>query len=279
MTDTIYILLPVHNRREVTRRFIDCLTVQSYADYHLVLIDDGSSDGTAEMVKERIRPLTVITGAGDWWWAGSLQSGYEWIKARNLPASDVILIANDDIEFEKDFLEAGVTFLRQDKKTFLLARCFDKKDNSLVDAGVHIDWKRFTFEQPSEQKKINCLSTRGLFFRVEDFLQVGGFHPVLLPHYASDYEFTIRAGRKGMKLMTHPTVKLWLDQSTTGYHTVERTSFKSAIKKVLLVKSSINPIVLSTFVALACPWLWKVPCWLRILSRSFSKGSSLLLKR
>jgi glycosyltransferase involved in cell wall biosynthesis len=38
----VYILLPVHNRKEVTQSFIKCLNAQSVKDFHLVLIDDGS---------------------------------------------------------------------------------------------------------------------------------------------------------------------------------------------------------------------------------------------
>ena len=68
----LYILLPVHNRRETTRRFLECLRAQTFQDYHLLLIDDGSTDGTAEMAREFISTLTVLGGSGDWWWAGSL---------------------------------------------------------------------------------------------------------------------------------------------------------------------------------------------------------------
>ena len=55
----IYILLPVHNRREVTRGFVECLAAQTFSDYHLVLIDDGSTDGTAEMVQAQMHHSSV----------------------------------------------------------------------------------------------------------------------------------------------------------------------------------------------------------------------------
>ena len=74
MKNKIYILLPVHNRKEITRGFVECLKAQTFQDYRLVLIDDGSNDGTADMVKESIPSVTVLRGIGDWWWAGSLQS-------------------------------------------------------------------------------------------------------------------------------------------------------------------------------------------------------------
>src|SRR5207237_231210 len=45
----IHVLLPVHNRKVTTEKFVRCLKAQAGADWHLVLIDDGSADGTAEM--------------------------------------------------------------------------------------------------------------------------------------------------------------------------------------------------------------------------------------
>lgn len=272
MTDTIHILLPVHNRREITRRFINCLKTQTAQNYHLVLIDDGSTDGTAEMVLNEIKSATIIKGHGDWWWAGSLQQGYRWLKLHKPPSSDIVLMINDDTVFGPDFLEKAVAVLRNRPKTFLQARCYSQQTGQLLDEGVYVDWKRFSFERPSTLRPINCLSTRGLFFRVEDFFTVGGLRPKLLPHYGSDYEFTIRAHRKGMDLAMDPSVELRLDVTTTGYHQVDNKSILRAVKSVFSRKSPINPITLSIFVALACPWPWKFACWLRILSLSFSRG-------
>ncbi len=271
--------MPVHNRREITRRFIECLKSQTYQNYHLILIDDGSTDGTDEMVLSQIASTTVIKGHGDWWWAGSLQQGYKLLKERKPPLNDIVLMINDDTEFEPDFLRKALTALKKRPRTFLLAQCFNRLDGHLIDAGIHVDWKKFSFEQPSMHKPINCLSTRGLFFRVEDFYAVGGLHPRLLRHYGSDYEFTIRAQRKGMSLTTDPLVRIRCDESTTGHHRVENKTFLGALKTVFSAKSAINPLALSVFVALACPWPWKFTCWYRVLSLSLSRGWALLMGR
>jgi Predicted glycosyltransferases len=74
------------------------------------LIDDGSKDGTEEMVRKLISSITTLKGYGNWWWAGSLQHGYEWLKSQNLPLNDVVLIINDDTNFEADFLEKSDVF-------------------------------------------------------------------------------------------------------------------------------------------------------------------------
>ncbi|HUK05974.1 MAG TPA: glycosyltransferase, partial [Burkholderiales bacterium] len=55
----LYVLAPVHNRRALTERFIGCLKAQTDRDYRLVLIDDGSTDGTAQMARASGVPLSV----------------------------------------------------------------------------------------------------------------------------------------------------------------------------------------------------------------------------
>lgn len=277
MSEKIHILLPVHNRCETTRRFINCLKVQTHQDFQLILIDDGSTDGTDEIVRNEIKSNTVLKGHGDWWWAGSLQQGYNWLKTQKPPSNDVILIINDDTVFGPHFLENAMTVLRNKPKTFLLATCYSQHTGELVDAGIYADWKKFSFEKPSTGRPVNCLSTRGLFFRVADFFIVGGFHPRLLPHYLSDYEFTIRARRKGIDLTTDPSVKIWFDPATTGNHRIENKTVSGAIRTVFSRKSAINPLAMAIFVAFACPWPWKFNCWLRIISRSLSHAWELLI--
>ncbi len=258
MTEKVYILLPVYNRREITHRFIECLKNQAWKNYHLLLIDDGSTDGTEEMVRSLIPSLTVIRGRGDWWWAGSLQEGYRWLKARNVFPEDMVLIINDDTEFDSDFLETGVSILRQIRDTLLLAQCYSRVNEQLLDAGVHVDWKKLSFTQASGPNEINCLSTRGLFMRVGDFLKIGGFYPRLLPHYASDYEFTIRANRKCLRLATDPRLRLRLDETSSGYHRIDAGSFIEFVRKYFSMKAPGNPFVLAAFVILACPPRWKL---------------------
>lgn len=253
MNEKIYILLPVHNRRETTSRFISSLNAQNYQNFHLVLIDDGSTDGTAEMVTERVQPLTVIRGSGNWWWAGSLQQGYNWLVSQNLQLSDLVLMINDDTEYEPDFLQNAVHLLQDRDQTMLLAWCYCKETGKLVDAGVHADWSRLSFEPIAPPEKINCLSTNGLFMRLSDFFATGGFRPLLLPHYASDYEFTIRAYRKGMKLISEPVCQLRLDQRTTGYHELYVGSMAGSLRRIFSRRSTRNPFVWCAFILLSCP--------------------------
>jgi len=249
----IYILLPVHNRKEITRGFIECLIAQTYADYHLVLIDDGSTDGSAEMVMESIPSATVLRGRGDWWWAGSLQQGLNWLKKNPPMPSDIILMTNDDVAFKSDFLQNGISYLQQFPKSLLLARFYDEVSGEVLETGVNANFRRMSFNVVKSQEEINCLSTRGLFLRWDSFENIGGFYPLMLPHYCSDYEFTIRAWRKGYALGTTPDVYLTPDLQTTGIRVVDEL-----VKPRMLFskKCDMNPVYLTSFILLTFPTRW-----------------------
>lgn len=247
----IYLLLPVHSRRLTTEKFIGQLLAQTYGNWHLVLIDDGSTDGTADMVRSLVSELTILRGQGQWWWAGALQQGYNWLKAQALAPSDLVLIANDDSSVEPDFLSNAVAAMQPD--SLLLAMCYDMYSGEL-DAGLVWNWPTLSYTVLRESgQQANCFSTRGLFIRVADFLKIGGFHPLLLPHYLSDYEFTHRAWRKGYRLITVPEVFLKDDAQQTGVRDVKGLSLWRSLRLAVSIRSATNPFFWTSFVILACP--------------------------
>jgi GT2 family glycosyltransferase len=253
---TIYILLPVYNRREITLKIVSHLQKQSYQDYKLILIDDGSTDGTADVVRQELPSVVVLKGKGNWWWAGSLQQGINYLKDNVKSLDDIVLMINDDVQFTESFLETAVEILKDKKNCFLLSQCFSMQTGACIDVGVHADFKTLSFSQAISPEEINCLSTMGLFSRMANILEVGNFYPSFLPHYLSDYEYTIRAHRRGFKLYTSPELKLWMNEETTGIRHFKELDFSLFIKRYFSKKSAVNPLYWSAFVVLTVPKLW-----------------------
>lgn len=55
---TISVCIPTYNRKEYLREALDSILAQTYKDYEIVIVDDGSTDGTEEMIKKLALPIT-----------------------------------------------------------------------------------------------------------------------------------------------------------------------------------------------------------------------------
>jgi len=54
----VSICLPTYNRKEYLRETLDSILAQTYKDYEIVIVDDGSTDGTEDMIKKLGIPVT-----------------------------------------------------------------------------------------------------------------------------------------------------------------------------------------------------------------------------
>lgn len=264
----LYIILPVHNRKQITAKFINQLKKQTFSEYHLILIDDGCQDDTDQMAQTELEPqqLTILYGNGQLWWAGSLQKAYQWIKKTKQGlltqnSKDLVMIINDDVEFDPYFLENAVKQIQGCQKTLLCAQCFLPGSDE-IDTGVLWNWWIGSLKKAQFDEEITCFSTRGLLLHLGDFLNLGGFYPKILPHYFSDYEFTIRAHQRGFKMITHPSVRLTTPLELSGTNEHQGTGFLDYMKKYFSKRHYRQPIYTFFFIFLACPhWGLKLRNW------------------
>jgi GT2 family glycosyltransferase len=264
----VHILLPVHNRAVVTAAFAAALAGQDHDDYRLILIDDGCTDNTVDLVKRLIpsQRLCVLSGDGGLWWAGALQLGYEFLQYQPLTDEDTVLIVNDDISIESDFLSNGLTALAKHPGSAIQAIGYDQKTGT-VDRGALANLWVLRFNAATTEKPANCLSTRGLIMRAPIFKKSGGFRPKLLPHYMSDYEFTLRLRRQGVQLRCDDSFKAIVRLELTGCGQYRRDGFSVFLTEAFSNRAKYNPKQMSAFVLLTCsPWivpLHLIRIWLR----------------
>ena len=84
---------------------------------------------------------------------------------------------------------------------------------------------------------------------MKTYKHIGGFHPILLPHYASDYEYTIRAFKKGHDILSFSELTYIFDEYTTGDNDLS----KLTLKKMFTKRSRFNPIYRMVFLLMITP--------------------------
>src|SRR5689334_8286728 len=68
MNPAISVVLPVHNRADVLARAISSVVKQTLEQWELIVVDDGSTDGSAEIAEschdERVRAIRLNANRG-----------------------------------------------------------------------------------------------------------------------------------------------------------------------------------------------------------------------
>lgn len=251
----LFVLLPVHNRKETTLNFLRQLSRQTYKSIQPVVIDDGSKDGTAEQIKREFPQTVILKGDGSLWWGGSLQKGYHYLIDSDLSDDDCVLIINDDTHFKDNYVEMAIELLKENPSHLVYSRCSDTNTNKTIDRGVVWNWDEYIMRIAEHDGEVNCCSTRGLFMTFKTFKSIGPFRPNRIPHFLSDYEYTIRAIRKGHLVITHDAITVTTDSTPSGFSDLKYSSARKLFQQLFSIKYYQNPKIWIWFIIYTSPSL------------------------
>jgi dolichol-phosphate mannosyltransferase len=95
----IYFLLPAYNEKDNITELIDSVNLNfSEKNYQIVLVDDGSNDGTAEIIKKlkNTFPITIITHEINMGLGRALWSGFNFLLERIKPEDSILTMDSDN---------------------------------------------------------------------------------------------------------------------------------------------------------------------------------------
>jgi GT2 family glycosyltransferase len=263
MGPKVYVVLLVHNRKEVTAKFVRCVLEQTYKNYHLILVDDGSTDGTADFVRERVAALSVLHGDGNLWWAGALSRAYEYLSQNEPSEHNIVLIMSDDMTFNAAYFQTVVSDedLAPGAPVVPPGQLVSAQDGDSchppTEWGLAIDWPSLSTRLVQQGEEVDAATTPGLYMLYSTYRSLGPLHRHLLPHYLSKLEYTIRAKRRGLKVLPSKRSEVLVDRSTTGSHRDEATTLREFLYNHLVSKkTAYNSTTLNTGTILFC---WQLP--------------------
>ena len=107
MTPRVSVVVPVHNRRALLRGLLDALAAQTFDDFEVVVVDDGSDDGSAEEAEHDARaghPVRVVRTAR----AGAVAARRTGVAAAR---GELLAFTDSDCIPHPQWLEEGVAAL------------------------------------------------------------------------------------------------------------------------------------------------------------------------
>ncbi len=216
---SVHVLMPVFNRLAMTQAMLACLRAQKVDEsLSIVVIDDGSTDGTGEFLKTQA-DVIVLRGGGSLWWGGAIDVGLHHVLSYAV-ADDWVLLINNDTYVDPGFVQGLLSIARSQVPAAVGSAIRDlQPPHRLLSIGPRIDTWNFRVGDAldalpekgvdsQEVTSVDALSGRGVIYPVAALKAVRGMRPHWLPHYMADYELSVRVRGAGWRLVVSPAVSV-----------------------------------------------------------------------
>lgn len=197
----ISVIMPVFNRRDIIKRALDSINSQTFKDFELLIVDDGSSDALEEIIIPEIQKRDN--------WRYLKHTNRKVALTRNIgihaALGTYITFLDSDDEYLPEHLRLRLEFIK------------GHKDIDVIHGGVNLVGPDETFwvtdvRDGSKLIHINdCCVGATLFAKKEIFLSVGGFPAV--PYSSEFYLLEKLAAEYRIAKVDFPTYVYHTDRS------------------------------------------------------------------
>lgn len=183
MPDKISVIIPTFNEEDVIGDCVDSLKQQSYKNFEIIIVDDGSTDKTVNLVKN-IDLVKLLR-----------QSHKGPGSARNFGASkskgEILVFVDADMTFDKEFISELTKPIRDGKTNGTFSR------HEYVSNSDKIYARCWSINQKWEEGRMhpNSIADTQKVFRAilrREFEKAGGFS--LGGHYTDDWSLSEKLG-------------------------------------------------------------------------------------
>ncbi len=247
-------IIPTFNRAASLKNILDCLQQQTVSGLPVtilpVVVVDGSTDGTLEMLAQEFPVAEIVHGDGNWWYTRSINEGIK--KARQLDCN-FILTLNDDITFDRNYID---TLLRDQ---------FNSGPDSIIGSvslstgvpsvitfsgvsRINFALKEFNYLPKfspiaettlSGLKPSVVLSGRGILYPAEIFDRFGLYDEKLV-QYSSETDFTYTATRNKIPVLISYNARVYENVKLTSAGAIYNNPTLGALIRSFKNKYSIN---------------------------------------
>jgi len=201
------IIIPVYNLLPYTRECLAALEENTSSDYELIVVDNGSTDGTRDWLRS-VPGATILTNEANLGFGRACNQGAAIARGKFL------VFLNNDTLPQRNWLEAMVALMRSDPQIAIVGSKLVYPDNGRIQhAGVAFDGLKSPYHLyqhvpaasplANQVRGFKAVTGACLMIRREVFLTVGGFDEAYRNGY-EDVDLCLKVCRLGGKVMYCP---------------------------------------------------------------------------
>ncbi len=207
-TPRVTVVIINYNGRQHLEELLSSLRGQTYTSFEAVLIDNGSSDGSVDFVKEFSPWVRLVPEETNLGFAKAANQGAE------LSDAEYLVFLNTDLKLAPEWLERMVEVADQDAQVVAVApKMLLFRDPFRLNGvggcmnALGYTWDRGMFEQDTgqydQQAEVLFASAAAALFRRATFLETGGFDERFFM-YHEDVDLGWRLWLSGYRIVTQP---------------------------------------------------------------------------
>jgi len=216
----VTVVVPNYNGKKFVGDCLASLRQQNSANFTVILVDNGSTDGSMELVREHYPEVELIALAENTGFCGAVNTGIKKSKTK------YVILLNNDTEVETDFVEEMVKAIKRHKKAFSCAAKmlqFDKR-TLIDDAGNFYSAFGWAYARGKGKAETSYSKERQIFsscagaaiYRREVFDEIGLFDEEHFA-YLEDTDIGYRAKIAGYENWFAPKARVYhIGSATSG---------------------------------------------------------------
>lgn len=270
----IYIVTPVYNRKEFTKNYLQALYEQTIQEFKVIIVDDGSTDGTSVMIEKEFPDVILLREEDDLWWAEATNVGVRYALEHG---AEYIMTLNDDTLPTEDYIEQMIYWSKQKHDVLLGASAIDVVTGKMIYGGQYLNWKSGQFENllssvPTNKReglhRVNTFPGRGLLIPRTVFEDIGLYDSENFPQTYADIDFTARADSAGYEIFCNYDAKIkTYPEESGGVKLKKNKSLKNYYLHLFSMRGGGNLKWFTIFAFKNAPKRYLLTYWLNGISR------------
>lgn len=213
----VSVLVPAFNEAKLIERTVRSLLAMDYPQLEIVVIDDGSTDGTGRLVEALVRRYATGSGTAEVKLVGKPNGGKATALNAGLRAAshDFVLCVDGDSELSPETLRRAVRHLRDPEIGAVAGNVKVKNRTNFwtrLQALEYVEGLNMVRAAQSSVRLVNIIPGPVGLFRREALVAAGGYSP---DTYAEDCDVTLKLLRQGWRVVYEPEAVAWTEAPTS----------------------------------------------------------------